>query len=971
VGSAKRPAASLARTHNGRPGIGIGHVGPGGHELPHKTTTVGVPPELESVFGEAERVVSTFFRELRRMPERGTIEIAGERYILVRAAALSVELFGLVQELYGPGHEAEADEFARNLLFDLAHAIGRSDAHDFHARMGLVDPIARLSAGPVHFAHSGWAFVDISPDSHVEAGDGFCLVYEHPYSFEADAWLRAGRTRDRPACVMNAGYSSGWCQESFGLELVAFELTCRVRGDAACRFLMAPPTRIEEQVARYLAERPTLPNVGQLSMPDFFSRKRAEGEIKRLYEELAQRDRLKSRLFANVSHELRTPLTLILGGAERLAGDSSLTLKARSNVELVTRNAQLLLKHVNDLLEVARLEAAKVELRFAEVDLSQLVRVVASNFEVVAAERRVSFVVQSPERVPCEVDPDAVQRVVANLLSNAFKITPEGGTIRCALQGYAEADGRPWLRLLVADSGPGVPEEQRTRIFERFVTLESGDSEGPRGGTGLGLSIVKELAELHDGRVRVEDAGEGGAQFVVELPLRPSRARPAPLPMTVPSNEYARASAQSLRVPSTPPSTPTAVVGSPADPLVLVVEDNHAMNRFLVDSLSEDHRVVSAFDGVEGLEKALEHQPDIIVTDLMMPRMTGEELVRAARERRELDGVPILVLTARPDADLRVDLLRGGAQDFLMKPFATAELRARLANLVSIKRARETLQAQLASDATDLVDLAAQAARRDRDLTSALAALDVAREQAERASVLKSNLLSMVSHEFLTPLATQRLSLDLIARDRSSTLSPNQAKSIDRIRKASASLHRLVSSLLEHARVEGGRLRLEIGPLDVAALATEVVDELRPAAEARKLALRLLAPPDLPIATTDPRLVRLVLVNLIGNAIKFTERGSVEVVLSHAAEQHSICVRDTGRGIPQAKHSAIFDPFLQLDPAARKNATGVGLGLALVKELVDALRGRIELESEEGVGSAFTIWLPALTAPPSETPPGD
>src|SRR5262249_29242805 len=158
------------------------------------------------------------------------------------------EFFSLVAELYGPGREADAEDFARSILFDLAHAVGKSDAKTFHAKMGLVDPIERLSAGPAQFAHAGWAKVEILAESRPVPGEDCYIVYDHPYSFEADAWLRAGPHRANPACIMNAGYSSGWVEESFGTPLVAVEVLCRARGDEACRFLMATPGRIEGHV---------------------------------------------------------------------------------------------------------------------------------------------------------------------------------------------------------------------------------------------------------------------------------------------------------------------------------------------------------------------------------------------------------------------------------------------------------------------------------------------------------------------------------------------------------------------------------------------------------------------------------------------------------------------------------------------------------------------------------------------------
>jgi len=243
--------------------------------------TVKVPAGMEPTFAQAEALVAKYFAARRENPAEGKIEIFGERYVLIRAASLSVEFFSLVRRLFGDGREAEADEFARDILFDLAHALGRSDAQAFHARMNLKEPIERLAAGPVHFSHSGWAFVDIFPESNPVASEAYCLLYDHPYSFEADAWIRAGRPSDGPVCVMNAGYSSGWCQESFGLNLVASEILCRARGDECCRFVMAPPDRIEQRIAEYAKGKPELAgSIRAYRIPDFLVRQRMEQALR-------------------------------------------------------------------------------------------------------------------------------------------------------------------------------------------------------------------------------------------------------------------------------------------------------------------------------------------------------------------------------------------------------------------------------------------------------------------------------------------------------------------------------------------------------------------------------------------------------------------------------------------------------------------------------------------------------------------
>lgn len=240
---------------------------------------VKVPDSMKGFFDSALTSVASYFRHLRRDPTRGTIDILDERYLLIRSSALSVEFHEMLSNAYPDPKEAAS--VARSLLFDLAHSVGMSDARCFHERMELTDPIERLSAGPVHFAWSGWAFVDILPESRPTTDDNFFLVYDHPYSFESDSWMRAGRSSDHPVCTMNAGYSSGWTQESFGLNLVAVEILCKARGDEHCRFVMAAPHRLDELLGEYLLKHPGIADtVGPTEIPAFLSRKQIEEELR-------------------------------------------------------------------------------------------------------------------------------------------------------------------------------------------------------------------------------------------------------------------------------------------------------------------------------------------------------------------------------------------------------------------------------------------------------------------------------------------------------------------------------------------------------------------------------------------------------------------------------------------------------------------------------------------------------------------
>jgi PAS domain S-box-containing protein len=243
--------------------------------------TVRVPEQFSPLFQKAQEYVSTYFSRKTEDPSRGTIEIFGERYILVRAASMSVDFFDAIRNLYSSEGEEEAINIARSILFDIAHTVGKMDARNFHKKMDLKDPIEKLSAGPIHFSHSGWAFVDIFPESHPSADTDYCLLYDHPFSFESDAWLRAGRQTAFPVCVMNAGYSSGWCEESFGVSLVASEIMCKAKGDEACRFVMAHPSRIEQYIQDYLQKRPEIVRkVTTYQIPGLFERKWMEEKLR-------------------------------------------------------------------------------------------------------------------------------------------------------------------------------------------------------------------------------------------------------------------------------------------------------------------------------------------------------------------------------------------------------------------------------------------------------------------------------------------------------------------------------------------------------------------------------------------------------------------------------------------------------------------------------------------------------------------
>lgn len=266
--------------------------------------TVKTPKNIEPIFDKAEKIVGDYFKSLTLQPGKGTIEINNDSYVLVRASALSHEFFHTIKNLYKNRGEEEASGVGKNFLFDIGHVLGMEDAKRFHEKMKLKKPIEKLSAGPVHFAHAGWAFVEILPESHPTPDENFFLKYNHPYSFEADSWIKNKVRSKEPVCTMNAAYSSGWCQESFGIPLTAVEITCRAKGDKNCTFIMAQPNKInqllkKEVISHKLKKKP--------EVPFFFERKKIEEEFiknQNLLSEAQKMAKLGSWEFNLITQEL-------------------------------------------------------------------------------------------------------------------------------------------------------------------------------------------------------------------------------------------------------------------------------------------------------------------------------------------------------------------------------------------------------------------------------------------------------------------------------------------------------------------------------------------------------------------------------------------------------------------------------------------------------------------------------------------
>ena len=440
---------------------------------------------------------------------------------------------------------------------------------------------------------------------------------------------------------------------------------------------------------------------------------RKNGELQLALEKLREIDGFKTNFFANVSHELRTPLALILGPVDQLLREAKqLGERDRFRLATIKRNAQSLLQQVNDLLDLARIDAQQMPLAYVGAQVTMLLKDVAASFAAAAEERSISLLIEGSVELYADVDRAKFARILANLLSNAFKFTPAGGRICCSIKRVANAR----FLLSVQDNGPGVPQQMKEQIFSRFA---QGQDALSGSGSGLGLNIVKEFVELHLGTVVVLDAPGGGAIFQVEMPLR------------APEGAFVREGSEGMALVihqnmSFPESLrPPACDHKAGNSRILVVEDNPDLRHFLYDVLIDDYNVTLAANGAVALEMALADPPDLVITDLMMPHFDGERFVRELRASSRVPNVPVLVLSARADDALRETLLAELVQDYLTKPFSPQELRARVRNLVTVKRTVDILQKELNSQASDVCELTAGLVASRKSLQDGLVALQI------------------------------------------------------------------------------------------------------------------------------------------------------------------------------------------------------------------------------------------------------
>ncbi len=405
--------------------------------------------------------------------------------------------------------------------------------------------------------------------------------------------------------------------------------------------------------------------------------------------ERAETDRMKSRFFANISHEFRTPLTLILGPSESIITKTT-DENTKKQAGSIKKNAKRLLGLINQLLDLSKLEAGELKLKASFGNIVSFIKGITMSFESIAERKDITLKVNTTnDKIEIYFDKDKMTKILTNLLSNAFKFTTAGEEITVAINETEKNS----VEIIVRDTGIGISKEEIPKLFDRFYQVDSSQTREQEG-TGIGLALTKELVELHKGTINVESkqgdlsAGQAGwTEFTIELPLgREHLSSDEIVELVEPVEEETIVNEEEYLSPTSGIQTEMSNEIVNDKTIILVVEDNAEVRKYIKDSLGEEHQVEEAVNGEQGVEKAEKIIPDLIISDIMMPKMDGNELTRLLKNDEKTSHIPIILLTAKSEQESKIEGLETGADAYLTKPFNAKELQVRIKNLINIRK---------------------------------------------------------------------------------------------------------------------------------------------------------------------------------------------------------------------------------------------------------------------------------------------
>jgi signal transduction histidine kinase len=639
----------------------------------------------------------------------------------------------------------------------------------------------------------------------------------------------------------------------------------------------------------------------------------AHDQLEDTIERLKRSDRARTEFFTNVSHELRTPLTLILAPLDTI--ESSLRdppPEVQANLRLIRDNAHTLLRLINEILDFARIDAERMPLRPEKVELGELIDDTVASLRPLADRKRVGLEWQRPSgSVSATADPKLLRRALFNLISNGIKFVEEGQRVSVTLS-QPDKD----VEVVVSDNGPGIPRESQTRLFERFQRVP--DAKGRIiEGSGIGLAMVKEIVQLHHGTISLESDTDQGATFRIRMPRERLAAQPSLGPAPPLPDELM------------PAFEPTPVPAAPVIPApspdtnrgtVLLVEDNREMRDFLTRLLSPHYQLLIAEDGLEGLRLAQEHLPDGIISDVMMPKLDGISLCRQLKDDRVTRIIPIILVSARHGAEAALEGFAAGANDYVVKPFSSPELLARIDAQLRLRR------------------LSLAVMRMEKQTTLGLLAAGIAHEVRNPVNAV------------INAVPPLRRALLERGGDQSKGLADALLESIDR---SGHRIRHIVDAMLALSRQEPDRLTLREVHLSEGIESTLAILRYR-ISDGVTIHQEYGWDGDL---WCYPDLVNQVVMNLIVNALDSVDprRGNIWIRLVREGEEVRLEVSDDGPGVSSELRERIFEPFFTTKPPG----AGTGLGLAISREVASLHGGSLELVSR-GVhrGATFVLRLP-------------
>jgi signal transduction histidine kinase len=644
--------------------------------------------------------------------------------------------------------------------------------------------------------------------------------------------------------------------------------------------------------------------------------------------------------------------------------------RTRQN-EALRIDLRTVLRGLRCMLDIALVDRGRLSLdrccpRYQEMDLARLIRRVCRCFDKLARDRGIAFEVFTPEKLGAEADGEKLERVLLTLLFNAFKHTPLDGAVACRLEQDPH-EGE--VSLKVSDSGPKIPSGQEAVLFQHSRLLDRTTSLRDHDRV-LDLCCARQLVALHGGTLTLSHRKKG-CGFRATFPRwSPRGVAVADTPFTCTDDlatRAAEAAASELDIEmrlgpeedTTPPARRRSGPARDGSPLVLIVEDSRSIQRILTECFTPELSTVSAFNGHDGLRLATELRPDLIVTDVGLPRMNGEEMIRHIRAKRELAEIPILVLAAAEDPLQGVRLLEADGQDVVRKPFLLAEVQARATRLLVAKRARDILNEAAGHKDPDLARLAGDVLHRRRTDEITLKQAHDSQATAELESRVKSGFLRMMAHELKTPITAMHLQMRLLEREAELAHSPSLQEGLVRIARSSNRLVQLIDTCIEWGRVESKRCHLATETFDLAPLVSEVVAEFQSHIERKGIQIDFV-PDAVPSLSSDRKLARLALLNLVSYAVQNTDRGTVRVSVDAAEGFHRIWVTDGGAPIAEGRQQELFSPLQTNDDLRWQAGSGSGLGLYVVRDIVRAIGGDVVLHSTERSGNTFVLTLSGL-----------